>query len=105
MAIDFNKIWKKVTFIFTFLKETKVYAELRARALELLVREKDNLKAYIEEYLKEKSPLVKERVIDYIMDHIQLKFPYKFFKGQIRKALEKNFDKLIEFLLAKLQEI
>ena len=95
----------KFTDIFTFLKENKVYAEARARVAELLLAKKEELKAIIEEYLKEKSPIIKEGAIAFIMEHIELKFPYKFFKGTIKKAIAKNFDKLVEFILVKLQEI
>lgn len=95
----------KFTEIFTFLRENKVFAEARARVADLLLSKKDELKAIVEEYLKEKSPIIKEGAIAFIMQHIELKFPYKLFKGTIRKAIAKNFDKLVEFILIKLQEI
>ena len=91
--------------IFTFLKENKVYAEARDRVLDLLAVKKEELKAIVEQYLKDKSPIVKAGAISFIMDYIELKFPYKLFKGAIKKALDKNFDKLIDFLLLKVQEI
>lgn len=91
--------------IFTFLKDNKVYAEIRAGVLELLVKKGQELQAFVEQYVKEKSPEVKEATITWVMDHIELKFPYKLFKGKIKKALDKNFDKVIEFILAKIQEI
>ena len=91
--------------IFTFLKENKVYAEARARVLDLLATKKEELKAIVEQYLKDKSPIVKAGAISFIMDHIELKFPYKLFKGAINKALDKNFDKLVDFLLVKIQEV
>ena len=91
--------------IFTFLKENKVYAETRARVLDLLATKKEELKAIVEQYLKDKSPIVKAGAISFIMDHIELKFPYKLFKGAIKKALDKNFDKLVDFLLVKIQEV
>lgn len=91
--------------IFTFLKENKVYAEARARVLDLLATKKEELKAIVEQYLKDKSPIVKAGAISFIMGHIELKFPYKLFKGAIKKALDKNFDKLVDFLLLKIQEV
>lgn len=91
--------------IFTFLKENKVYAEARARVLDLLATKKEELKAIVEQYLKDKSPVVKAGAISFIMGHIELKFPYKLFKGAIKKALDKNFDKLVDFLLLKIQEV
>jgi Glu-tRNA(Gln) amidotransferase subunit E-like FAD-binding protein len=95
----------KFTEIFTFLKENKVYAEARARVADLLATKKEELKAIVEQYLKDKSPIIKEGAIAFIMDHIELKFPYKLFKGTIKKAISKNFDKLVEFILVKLQEL
>jgi hypothetical protein len=95
----------KFTDLFTFLKENKVFAEAKGRVAELLLTKKEELKAMVEEYLKEKSPILKAGAISFIMDHIELKFPYKFFKGSIKKALDKNFDKLVDFILIKLQEI
>lgn len=91
--------------IFTFLKENKVYAEARARVLDLLATKKEELKAIVEQYLKDKSPVVKAGAISFIMGHIELKFPYKLFKGAIKKAIDKNFDKLVDFLLLKIQEV
>lgn len=95
----------KFNDIFTFLRENKLFAEARARVGELLKSKKNELKAYAEEYLKEKSGIVKENAINFIMTHIELKFPYKLFKGAIRKALSKNFDRLVEFILIKIQEV
>lgn len=91
--------------IFTFLRENKVYAEARARVLDLLATKKEELKSIVEQYLKDKSPIIKAGAIAFIMDHIELKFPYKLFKGAIKKAIDKNFDKLIDFLLLKIQEV
>lgn len=91
--------------IFTFLKESKLYAEAKTRVVALLKTKKVEFKGLAETYLKEKSPIIKENTINFIMEHIELKFPYKFFKGKIRKVLNKNFDKLVEFILAKLQEV
>lgn len=91
--------------IFTFLRENKVYAEIRAGVHELLVKKGRELQAFVEQYVKEKSPTAKEIIISWIMDHMELKFPYKLFKGRIRKVLNKNFDKVIEFIIVKIQSI
>lgn len=91
--------------IFTFLRENKVYLEVRARVYDLLVEKKREAQALLTEYVKEKQPAAKTIIIGWIMDHIKLKFPYSLFKGKVKKSLEKNFDKVVEFALIKLQEI
>lgn len=91
--------------VFTFLKEVNIYAKVRDRFIQLLKKEKEPMKAFIKEYLKEKSPIVKNALVGFIMDNIQLPFPFKMFKGTIKKTIEKNFDKLIELALIKLQEV
>lgn len=95
----------KLSDIFTFLKESKLFTTIKEKVVKLLYSKKDELVDVIEEYINEKSDTVKEKAINFIMEHIELKFPYKFFKGSIRKVLDKNFDKLVDFILAKLQEI
>ena len=91
--------------IFTFLKENKLYAEARAKIADLLQAKKEELRGLVEGYLKEKTPELKEKMLAFIMNHIELKFPYNLFKGSIKKVIGKNFDKLVEFILVKLQEI
>lgn len=91
--------------IFTFLRENKIYAEIRGRVHELLIKKGRELQAFVEQYIKDKSPEAKEVIISWIMDHMELKFPYKLFKGKIRKVLNKNFDKIIEFIIVKIQSI
>jgi hypothetical protein len=95
----------KFSEIFTFLKENKLYAKVRAKVADVLADKKDELVAYVEEYLKEKSPVIKSAVIDFLMENVKFGFPYNLFKGRIKKIIDKNFDRLIEFILAKLQEI
>ena len=95
----------KILSLFTFLKETKVFAEAKAKVVDLLLAKKEELKALVEGYVKEKSPELKTNVLSFIMTHIELKFPYNLFKGTIQKTIEKNFDKLVDFILVKLQEI
>lgn len=95
----------KFSDIFTFLKENKLYAKVRAKVVDLLMDNKDELAAYAEEYIKQKSPAVKVAITDFLMEHVKFGFPYNLFKGRIKKIIVKNFDRLVEFILAKLQEI
>lgn len=91
--------------IFTCLRENKIYAHARERVLRILMAKKDKFVDEIGEYLKEKSPELKQKLIDWIMNNIELGFPYNLFKKSIRKTIDKNFDKLIQFILLKLQEL
>ena len=91
--------------LFTFLRENKIYARLRERAMVLLNKKKEEIADKIEEYLRDKSPIAKAKLVNWIMANIELGLPFNLFKGKIKKTLEKNFDKLVQFLLLRLQEI
>ena len=91
--------------LFTFLREHKIYARIRERAMVLLNKKKEEIADKVEEYLKDKSPVAKEKLVNWILANIELGFPFNLFKGKIKKTLEKNFDKLVQFLLLRLQEI
>ena len=101
--------------LFTFLRENKIYARLRERAMVLLNKKKEETVDKVEEYLRDKSPIAKAKLVNWIMANIELGFPFNLFKGKEipNKCLfkcstnhaEKNFDKLVQFLLLKLQEI
>ena len=91
--------------LFTFLRENKIYARLRERAMVLLNKKKEEIADKVEEYLRDKSPIAKAKLVNWIMANIELGFPFNLFKGKIKMTLEKNFDKLVQFLLLRLQEI
>ena len=91
--------------LFTFLRENKIYIRLREKAIVLLNKKKEETVDKIEEYLRDKSPIAKAKLINWIMANIELGFPFNLFKGKIKKTLEKNFDKLVQFLLLRIQEI
>ncbi len=95
----------KFSEIFTFLKETKLYARVRGKVVDIIAEKKDEFVAYVEEYLKEKSPALKVTLIDFIMENAKFGFPFNLFKGRIKKVIDKNFDRLVDFVLVKLQEI
>ena len=91
--------------LFTFLRENKIYARLRERAMVLLNKKKEETADKVEEYLRDKSPIAKAKLVNWIMANIELGFPFNLFKGEMKKTLEKNFDKLVQCLLLRLQEI
>ena len=86
-----------------FIKYLSEFDE--SSAIVLLNKKKEETADKVEEYLRDKSPVAKEKLVNWIMDNIELGFPFNLFKGKIKKTLEKNFDKLVQFLLLRLQEI
>ena len=91
--------------LLTFLREHKICIRLREKAMVLLNKKKEETADKVEEYLRDKSPIAKAKLVNWIMANIELGFPFNLFKGKIKKTLEKNFDKLVQFLLLRLQEI
>ena len=91
--------------LFTFLREHKICIRLREKAMIILNKKKEETADKVEEYLRDKSPIAKAKLVNWIMANIELGFPFNLFKGKIKKTLEKNFDKFVQFLLLKLQEV
>ena len=46
--------------------------------------------------------IIKEVIIDYFLSKIVLPIYLRPFKGIVRKVIDKNFDKLVDFLMSKL---
>ena len=55
-------------------------------------------------YIQEKSPEAKTKLVDFIINNIELPFYLKPFKGIVKKTINKNFDKLINFILAQINK-
>lgn len=102
--------------LFTFLKDNNLLVTIKEKIVEALkktadknkdkiVEKKEELKQVAENYIKDKTPQAKEIAVNFIMSNIKLGFPYNLFKGKIKKVIEKNIDKIAEFILAKIQEV
>ena len=89
--------------LFTFLRENKIYARLRERAMVLLNKKKEETADKVEEYLRDKSPIAKAKLVNWIMANIELGFPFNLFKGKIviksTKTLEIDINQ-VAFVLA-----
>ena len=84
--------------LLTFLKENKILVVVKTKMLK--IREKLQGKANV--YIQEKSPEAKTKLVDFIMTNIDLPIYLKPFKGIVKKTINKNFDKLVDFILAKI---
>lgn len=84
--------------LFTFLKENKILVVIKTKMLK--VKEKLQDKASV--YIQEKSPEAKTKLVNFIMTNIDLPIYLKPFKGIVKKTINKNFDKLVDFILTKI---
>ena len=98
--------------LFTFLKDNNILVFVKEQIVKIIGKNKDKitvkkeeLKEVAENYIKNKTPQAKEIAVNFIMSNIKLGFPYNLFKGKIKKNIEKNIDKIAEFILAKIQEL
>lgn len=98
--------------LFTFLKDNNILVFVKEQIVKIIGKNKDKitvkkeeLKEVAENYIKNKTPQAKEIAVNFIMSNIKLGFPYNLFKGKIKKIIEKNIDKIAEFILAKIQEL
>lgn len=92
----------KLNKIFTFLKETNVFVDVKTALLKVVEKEYKELKPKLESYLNDKKSIIKEVIIDYFLSKIVLPIYLRPFKGIVRKVIDKNFDKLVDFLMSKL---
>lgn len=86
--------------LFTFLKENKILVVIKTKILK--VKEKLQDKANI--YIQEKSPEAKIKLVDFIVSNIELPIYLKPFKGLVKKTINKNFDKLVDFILVQINK-
>ena len=98
--------------LFTFLKDNNILVFVKEQIVKIIGKnkekitvKKEELKEVAENYIKNKTPQAKEIAVNFIMSNIKLGFPYNLFKGKIKKIIEKNIDKIAEFILAKIQEL
>lgn len=90
--------------LFTFLKENKILVVVKTRLLKLFNKYKDDLQEKANAYIQDKSPDVKDKLVNIIINNIELPFYLKPFKGLVKKTINKNFDKLVDFILAQINK-
>lgn len=89
--------------IFTFLKEKNIINTVKLRIAELIENNKDDIKAKIESYVLDKTPTMKDALVNFLISKIELPLIAKPFKGIIKKTISKNLDKIEKFALEKLK--
>ena len=92
----------KLSNIFTFLKENRILVEVKTALLQVIEKEHEDLKPKLEVFIKDKTPIIKKVFIDYLLTKVNLPFYLKPFKPIVRKVLDKNIDKLADFLTKNL---
>ena len=92
----------KLSNIFTFLKENRILVEVKTALLQVIEKEHEDLKPKLEVFIKDKTPIIKTVFIDYLLTKVSLPFYLKPFKPIVRKVLDKNIDKLADFLTKNL---
>lgn len=90
--------------LFTFLKENKILVVVKTRLLKLFNKHKDDLQEKANAYIQDKSPDVKDKLVNIIINNIELPFYLKPFKSLVKKTINKNFDKLVDFILAQINK-
>ena len=92
----------KLSNIFTFLKENRILVEVKTSLLQVIEKEHEDLKPKLEVFIKDKTPIIKKVFIDYLLTKVSLPFYLRPFKPIVRKDLDKNIDKLADFLTKNL---
>lgn len=83
--------------------ENEMFLKAETKILEILNEKKDDLKEIAFNKLEEKTPKLKEKLGDIIVNNLKLKFPLNLFKKTIKKKILKNYDKLVAFLKEQLK--
>lgn len=85
--------------IFTFLKNSSILVDIKTALLPVIQDDLEELKPKILKYINDKTPYAKERLIDFILLKIKLPWYLKPFKSKVKNILNKDFDKVLDFVL------
>lgn len=85
--------------IFTFLKNSSILVDIKTALLPVIQDDLEELKPKILAYINDKTPYAKERLIDFMLLKIKLPWYLKPFKNKVKNILNKNFDKVLDFVL------
>lgn len=84
---------------FTFLKGSNILIKIKTALLPVIQENINELKPKILLYINDKTPYAKEKLIDFILLKITLPWYLKPFKGKVKDVLNKNFDRVVDFVL------
>ena len=85
--------------IFTFLKNSSILVDIKTALLPVIQDDLKELKPKILAYINDRTPYAKEKLIDFILLKIELPWYLKPFKGKVKNILNKNFDRVLDFIL------
>lgn len=85
--------------MFTFLKDSNILVDIKTALLPIIQDDLKELKPKVLVYINDRTAYTKEKLIDFILLKIRLPWYLKPFKGKIKNVLNKNFDKVLDFVL------
>lgn len=85
--------------MFTFLKDSSILIEIKTALLPVVQENVNELRPKVLLYINDKTAYAKEKLIDFILTKIKLPWYLKLFKGRVKNALNKKFDKTLDFIL------
>lgn len=85
--------------MFTFLKDSNILVDIKTALLPIIQDDLKELKPKVLVYINDRTAYTKEKLIDFILLKIELPWYLKPFKGKIKNVLNKNFDKVLDFVL------
>lgn len=85
--------------MFVFLKDSSILVDIKTALLPIIQDDLKELKPKVLIYINDKTPYAKEKLIDFILLKVELPWYLKPFKSKVKSILNKNFDKVLDFIL------
>ena len=85
--------------MFVFLKDSSILVDIKTALLPIIQDDLKELKPKVLIYINDKTPYAKEKLIDFILSKVKLPWYLKPFKSKVKNILNKNFDKVLDFIL------
>lgn len=85
--------------MFVFLKTSNILVDVKTALLPIIQDDLKELKPKILIYINDKTLSTKEKLIDFILLKVELPWYLKPFKSKVKNVLNKNFDKVLDFIL------
>lgn len=85
--------------MFVFLKDSSILVDIKTALLPIIQDDLKELKPKILAYINDRTPCAKEKLIDFILSKVELPWYLKPFKSKVKNILNKNFDKVLDFIL------
>jgi hypothetical protein len=95
----------KLSKIFTFLKENEILVDVKTKLLTQLKEHKEEYKEKALLYLQERSVDTQSKLVDFIVDKVELPVYLKPFKGIVKKNIAKNVAKIASFIITTIEKL